>query len=498
MTFFGLVNLALLAALLCAGSYAEAHEPFETPAMGPSFSTSLANSVSDSVRSEDNSDSADLETDHPIPGSNFVAKTPEPKAATGVDWMHVASSSITMLAIQNAFRCATEPGTRDAFNNPFWSGHGNALASMHGWSDGDPFHVNYFAHPIQGSVTNFMWQHNDRAYRDVVFGANTRYWKARLRSMAFTYVYSLQFEIGPFSEASIGQIQALYPAYGFVDHVVTPVIGTGWTIAEDILDKYVIRRLIEAHVSNPWIRLAGRIALNPTRSFANIMNYERPQHRDNRPGVFQPYPESSALKSMLARETAKVPVDPPPGVAPFEFTFATYMATYVGSGAKGSCIGGGGEAAFRLATEWQFLLRLNGCKLQDLPSNVSGDSLTYMIGPRWTPSTEGRWTPHVQLLIGGNKLTQEEIYPDQRAEVAAEIVPRPIGNADHWKFAKPWETHGFAIAGGAGVDYKINDALAWRVASLDYQHRWSNELRGTNYQNAVKFTTGLVLRMGTW
>jgi len=201
---------------------------------------------------------------------------------------------------------------------------------------------------------------------------------------------------------------------------------------------------------------------------------------------------------MLERETAKVPVDPPPGVAPFEFTFATDMATYVGNGAQGSCIGGGGEAAFRVAAEWQFLLKLNGCKLQDLPNNVSGDSLTYMIGPRWTPSTEGRWTPHLQFLIGGNKLTQEEIYPDERAEVAAEIAPRPIGNADHWKFAKQWETNGFAIAGGAGVDYKINDALAWRVASLDYQHSWSSELRGTNYQNAVKFTTGLVLRMGTW
>jgi len=495
----------LVSALLCCGSYAGAQAPDQRTADYPGFTSFEADPIdgdavtgSSSASSSSASDSGDAGLGRSIPASNFIEKTPPPKPPTGIDWLHVATSSITMLTIQNAYRCATEAGTRDAFSNPFWSGYGHAGASMHGWSDGDPFHVNYLAHPIQGSVTDFMWQHNDRAYRDAVIGKNTKYWKARLRSMAFTYVYSLQFEIGPFSEASIGQIQALYPAYGFVDHVVTPAIGTGWAIAEDTVDKYIIGRLIEAHVSNPWIRLASRIALNPTRSFANIMNYERPQHRDNRPGVFQLYPESPGLNRLMVRDTAKIPVNPPPGVAPFDFTFASDITTYVGSGAKGSCIGGGGSAAFRVATEWQLVVKLNGCKLQDLPNYVSGDSLTYMAGLRWTPSTSGRWSPHFQLLIGGNKITQEEIYPQERAAVAAQIAPRLIGNQDHWKFARQWDTSGFAIATGGGVDYKINNALAWRVASLDYQHSWNNEVRGINYQNAMKFTTGLVLHMGTW
>jgi len=492
----GKIALAAVLGLMCFGNarVAGGQAPVPSPGGGEEYSSSLANFLPDDL-----SDPADHVSDRAAPpahSSNLVAIPAISKPQTGIDWRRLGASSITLLTIQNAFRCATEEGTRDAFSNPFWPGYINAVGSLHGWSDGDPFIVNYVAHPMQGAVTGFMWQHNDRAYRDAVFGKNTKYWKARLRGMAFAYVYSVQFEIGLFSEASIGQIQTLYPAYGLVDHVVTPIIGTGWAIAEDTIDKYIIQT-IETHVQNPWVRLASRIALNPSRSMSNVMNYERPQHRDNRPGVFQPY-NAEAMKALVARETARIPVNPPPGVAPFEFTFASNMTTYFGGGAKGSCVGGGGSAAFRLASDWQLVLSLNGCKLQDLPENVTGDSLTYVIGPRWTPSTTSRWSPHAQVLIGGNKLTQEKLFPDERAAVIAELAPKPLGNAQHVLFSKDWETSGLAITVGTGVDYKLNNALAWRVASLDYQHSWNNELNSTNYGNGLKFTTGLVLRMGTW
>ncbi len=463
----------------------------QTPGGGAEYSSSLTNSLMPAT------DSAADANIPPGSSSSFVAVVPTAKRETGVDWLHLAQSSITFLAIQNGFRCATEQGTRDAISNPFFPGYINAVGALHGWGDGDPFLVNYVGHPMQGAVTGFMWQHNDRAYRDVVFGENTRYWKARLRGMAFAYLYSVQFEIGLVSEASIGQIQTLYPAYGFVDHVITPTIGTGWAIAEDAIDKYIIRA-VEAHVPNPYVRLATRIALNPSRSMSNVMNYTQPWHRDDRPGVFKPYPESAAMKAMVERDTAKVPVDPPPGVAPFEFTFASNMTAYMGAGAKGSCIGGGGSAAFRLAPEWQLMLDVNGCKVQDLPAYVTGDSLSYMIGPRWTPAVSSRWTPHAQLLVGGTKLTQEQLYPDERAAVIAETAPKKLGNAQHSLYTRNWETSGFAVAMGGGVDYKINNALAFRVANLDYSHSWNNDLNGTNYENGLKFTSGLVLRMGTW
>lgn len=416
---------------------------------------------------------------------------------TGVDWLHLASSSLSFLAIQHAFRCATERGTRDGFGGPVITRYLDSVGNLHGWGDGDPFLVNYVGHPMQGAVAGFIWQHNDRAYRTVGYGKNLRYWKGKLRGAAFAYLYSVQFEIGPLGEASIGHIQGLYPQQGFVDHVTTPAIGLGWSIAEDSIDRYLIRA-IEAHTSNFYLRALVRAGLNPARSAANTMNREFPWHRDDRPGTRRPYPESAAVSRFIEQATIKPEVHPPPGVAPFEFTIEPVFKQYFGSGAKGSCVGGGSSAAIRVADEWQIVAEVHGCKLLDLPKNLSGDSLTYMVGPRWTPNTSGRWNAHAHFLAGGTKLTQERLYPELRAEVIAEIYPKPLGNEQHSLYTQQWETNGFAIAAGTGVDYKINNALAIRVASFDYSRSWTNNLNAFNYSSGLQFTTGLVLRMGTW
>jgi hypothetical protein len=430
-------------------------------------------------------------------GTGLVAAPTTPKRETGIDWLHLAQGTFTFLAVENGFRCATEQGTRDGFSGPFWQGYLNSAGNLHGWADGDPFLVNYVGHPMQGAVSGYIWQHNDRAYRDVEFGANSRYWKGKLRGAAFAYVYSVQFEIGLMSEASLGNVQALYPQQGFVDHVVTPTVGLAWTIAEDSLDRYVIRA-IEAHTNNPYYRLLTRAGLNPSRSMANVMSAQLPWHRDDRPGVFKPYPEAAAVKAAMKQDTARIPVDPPPGVAPLEFTVTPNFKTYLGSGAKGSCAGGGSSLAFRVASQLQIVLDVNGCKLLDLPTNVTGDSLSYMVGPRWTPSSSGRWNTHAQFLVGGTKLTQERLFPDERTIAIAAKTPTETINQLHHLYTQDWETNGFAIAAATGVDYRINNALAFRVASLEYSHSWTNDLNGVNYQNGLQLTTGLVLRMGTW
>ena len=131
-----------------------------------------------------------------------------------------------------------------------------------------------------------------------------------------------------------------------------------------------------------------------------------PRDRDDRPSPFRPYPESLALADM-ERETRKVAVHPPPGVAPFEFTATPNFRQYIGSGSQGSCMGGGSSAALRIAPDWQMIVDVNGCKLLGLKPNLTGDSLSYMTGPRWTPRSSSRWTPHAQVLVGGTKLTQE-------------------------------------------------------------------------------------------
>ena len=432
-----------------------------------------------------------------ISSSNFLVVSPAPQQPHGIDWGHLAMGSLAFLTVEHGFRIATEQGTRDAFDTPFFPGYLKSVGNLHGWADGDPFLVNYVGHPMQGAVAGFIWQHNDRAFRDVEFGKNRRYWKGKLRAAAFSYLYSVQFEIGALSEASLGHIQEYFAQQGFVDQIVTPSVGLGWTLAEDALDRYVVR-LVEAHTANPYVRLLVRSGLNPSRSMANVMNAELPWHRDDRPGVFSPYPEAAAVKSFMEQATTTTPVHPPPGVAPLEFTVGPNFRQYFGTNAKGSCAGGGSSLAFRIVAEWQIVIDVNGCKLLDLPTNLSGDSLSYMVGPRWTPQTTGRWSAHAQLLFGGAKLTQERLYPDEKAAVLAAKTPSETAVELHPLYTKGWETNGFAITAGTGVDYKLNNALALRVANLQYSKSWTNDLNGTNYQNGLQFTTGLVLRMGTW
>lgn len=431
-------------------------------------------------------------------GTGIMAVASTSKQETGVDWLHLAEDSLAFLAVSHGFRYATESSTRRQFGKPFFPNYFAAVSNLHGWSDGDPFLVNYVGHPMEGAITVFMWQHNDRAYRTVEFGRNRRYWKERLRGMAFAYVYSVQFEIGPLSEASIGHIQSFYPQVGFVDHVITPTVGLGWAVAEDAIDRKLIQPL-EASVPNPWVRLFARGFLNPSRSFANAMTGNLPWHREDRPGVFKPFPESALWAAENVKRTASQPVDPPPGVAPFDFTFHATLRDYVDNANAGPCMGGGGTAGFRTAPEWQIVLDVGGCRMLDFRDNWSGDALTYMVGPRWTPQTSGRWSPHLQALVGGTKLTQEYVNPVLRTQVADwHPVHDEERAAKHAYYSTDWKTAGFAIAAGAGVDYKFNNALALRLANLEYAHSWTNDLNGISYRNAMTFSGGLVLRMGTW
>ena len=139
---------------------------------------------------------------------------------------------------------------------------------------------------MEERVAGFSEDGHDPRYRRAQIGRSSQYWKSRLRAMAFSAAFSLQFEIGPVSEASIGGIQRVPYKTGVVDWVITPTVGFGWMVGEDALDKYVIQRF-ELRTQNHAKRLLLRSILNPTRSFANTRQGKVPRHRENRPGVWQ-------------------------------------------------------------------------------------------------------------------------------------------------------------------------------------------------------------------
>jgi len=405
-----------------------------------------------------------------------TTETPE-KQPPGVMWGSLFKDSLRFVAAEHSFRYMTEEGTRHP-HRPFFQGYLDSVGGLHGWADGDEFYVNYVGHPMQGAVSGYIWTLNDPRYYNVQFGRNREYWRSRLRAAAFAWAYSIQMEIGPFSEASIGNIQATYPQWGFVDHVVTPAIGMGWMIGEDVVDRYLLGYL-ERKVKNPYARALIRGTANPSRSFANLMAFHLPWYRTR--DLSSDY-MTRRPKPEKAEDSIR-----PNGVPPFEFAANGYG--FAGPG--GNCAGGGSTAAFRIASQWQAVVDVNGCKMLGHEKNLSGDGLTYMAGPRWTPRVTGRLVPYVQVLAGGNKVTQELMIPE-KAE------PRGVVTPQHKDFTKQFELDGFAMAAGMGLDVHVNHALAMRLIGVDYVRSWTNALSGFAVPNGFQVKFGVVLKMGTW
>jgi hypothetical protein len=441
-----------------------------------------------------------------------------PDSNLSVDWKSLFWQSSLSIGFMHGFRLATEQGTRDELKGPFFGDYFRTLGNLHGWSDGDEFYVNYLGHPMEGAVSGFIFVQNDRKYRRLEYGRNAAYWKSRLRATAFAWAYSEQFEIGPASEASLGNIQSYYPAYGFVDHVVTPIIGLGWMVAEDALDKFLVKR-IESRTSNVYVRFLARSWLNPARSYANLMAFRRPWERDTRSGVSDYDPRvqqmaqtqgkrSSGQGDLTTNMFMVKPGPHPSGADPFALPFKVpsfeltahydFFHNSATDSRSGSCNGGGATGAFALNRWASAVIDVSGCKMSSSDANVSGDSLTYLFGPRFTYRKGDRWSLYLNLLFGGQKLTREQIFPERI----------PTGDLTEWNKLDAWfrhdqiaetsEANGFAMSVGGGVDLAVNRALAIRIGNIE--HLWSSigDFNDISYARGLRFTSGAVLRLGNW
>jgi len=209
--------------------------------------------------------------------------------------------SFSFLIFQHVARLGLDPSLRylvvhkPFFHDWFASEKGVNLTR---WGDGDDFLVNDIGHPLQGAVSNRIFLQNDpRAYVHEV-GRSGDYWKSRLKGMAWATVFSAQWKAGPLSEVSIGsaggwnyvpqcgtslaclKIPGLKPPNnntGLTDWVITPVVGMGWVVAEDTIERFISNRIVESHPQLGWRILRG--CLTPSRSMANLFQLQRPWER---------------------------------------------------------------------------------------------------------------------------------------------------------------------------------------------------------------------------
>lgn len=195
-------------------------------------------------------------------------------------WGSALAQSGLLLGVQHAGRMV-EVKSRQDLGGPFWSDYFESVTNIHTWNDGDHIATNYLGHPIMGALTGYIQVFNDPRGRGLEFNLSSKsYWKSRLKAMAWSAAYSAQFELGPISEASIGNVGKHPPTMAVVDLVVTPVGGFVVMLLEDYADNRFVSR---------WEQCGGkkarfyRTALSPSRSLANLLRWKYPWYRDNRP-----------------------------------------------------------------------------------------------------------------------------------------------------------------------------------------------------------------------
>lgn len=199
----------------------------------------------------------------------------------GADVLGTFKDSLKLLMIEHGWRVAFQGKTRRELGGNFWSDYRRSVRIPGQWTDTDDWWVNYIGHPIHGAAAGYLWlDHEPRA--PVAISHRSGYWSSRARATAWAAAYSLQFEIGPLSEASIGNVGMRPQTTGWVDHVVTPVGAFGLIVAEDALDRYFVR-WVEQRVHNPLARVLLRLAMNPGRTLSNSASGRAPWSRPDRP-----------------------------------------------------------------------------------------------------------------------------------------------------------------------------------------------------------------------
>jgi hypothetical protein len=192
-------------------------------------------------------------------------------------WRSAIKQSLMFLAIQHGY-AFTQAKTRRELKGNFFGDYIKSVKSLHGWADGGRFFTNYIAHPMQGSFTGFIQVQNDPKGLKQRFGKSADYWRSRMKALVWSAAWSTQFEIGPISQASIGNV-GLKGKQTYEDLVTTPLGGTAMLIAEDAIDRFVMER-IERRTDNLYVIIFSRMLLSPTRTIANLFRFKTPWYRD--------------------------------------------------------------------------------------------------------------------------------------------------------------------------------------------------------------------------
>ena len=209
---------------------------------------------------------------HPIPSADPATTSLPEKGA--IAWRSLLRDSIVLLLAQQTYRLTLEEGsTRENLEGPFFEDWFASVSTLCCWNDGDRVTTNYLFHPLLGSTSSFIFANNHRASQETPIGNNRGYWKVKGAQGLYSFIYSLNYEIGPLSEASIGNVGLKPGEMTYCDFVLTPGVGLLISIGEDAARLHIIDRVKRNHLY--WGNTLA-VLLNPTRAVANVVGGKRP------------------------------------------------------------------------------------------------------------------------------------------------------------------------------------------------------------------------------
>jgi hypothetical protein len=154
-----------------------------------------------------------------------------------------------------------------------------------------------------------------------------------------------------------------------------------------------------------------------------------------------------------------------------------------------------------MGNHWALVGDMAGCLIINMPKHQSGDSFSYLIGPRWNPRAAHRGSPYAQVLVGGRRVSHEIYYPDVHEQLMKEWN-NGDGSLPHFPKRSDYTTlnqiNAFALAAGGGYDFRVTRGLAWRVADVEYTHTFMPDVDTIHPQDGIRFYSGLIVRVGTW
>ena len=284
-TAFSLAVFVSLAAVLVAPAPARAQEPGESIATpGIDARRSLRMPASLFLNDGSGETLQGQQTTAPPSKDPTQGPVPAPKAiyANQTTPQAASLSKVVLYGLQLTFyehvmRIATQDFTRQQLKGKFWPEYLDSVHVPTQWGDKDHWQVNYIGHAISGGAFARVWLEQREARATTA----SQYLKGMGRALIYASIFSIQYEMGPMSEASIGNVGLNPDDLGWSDYVWTPLGGILWTMAEDAADKYVLT-FIDKHVPFMMAKAAARMILNPSRMLANIGMNRTPWSRYNR------------------------------------------------------------------------------------------------------------------------------------------------------------------------------------------------------------------------